>query len=141
MTTKTIGNGVIKILLLVREEDEPKWSNLIAKSLTAPIDITVFLLVKGDANIINELEQLYTKTPFIFILDLTNDGEAISGYGDRYLGIAEKAFGEKLAIGKIDDEYAKWYSERSEFSVLKIGINRKDIASLVAKILSYFYGR
>lgn len=141
MTLKTVGNGVIKILFLVRPEDMEKWSDLIVKTLAAPVDITVFLLAKEDMNIINELDQLYTKTPYIFILDLASGGQAISGYGDRYLGIAEKAFGEKLTIEKMDDEYAKWYSERSEFSVLKIGLERKNISNFVAKILSYFYGR
>ncbi len=138
---KLIGNGLVKILVLVGNKKIEYWTSFFEGNLKKFDNLQILLAEKENGGVVYELFEQDKSNPFIFILDLSDDGFVLEGYGDRYRGISEKVFGRERGIVRLNEEYARWFSTQTEFSVIKIGLNRKDLNSLIYKILAYFNGK
>ncbi len=138
--TKYIGVGLVKILILVEREKFDYWLAFFEKEVERYSNLQV-LLAEKEKSIVYNLYELNKNNPFIFILDLAEESRTLEGYGSRYLGIFEEVLGGQEEVGSLDEEYARWFSAQTEFSVIKIGTEREDLMILVDKLLAYFNGK
>lgn len=137
---RSVGRGPVKILVLVDHEDLDQWLRFFEEKITVFNNLEVLVAEKVGRNFIQNLFKEHIAEPFIFVLDLSEKGNNISGYGSRYRQIAQRAVGRDLEINKMNEDYARWFSANTEFSSIKVGVDRPDLIDFVSGVLSYFNG-
>lgn len=130
---KEIGNGKLKILVIINEENffaQEKFFEELSASLT-----NLQFTLTSSSNPDN-LDR------FIFALDLSPDDNQIKGYGDRYLGIIRKSNPNLLDEAKeTDSQFAKDFAKNYEFSTLEIGSQVLNQENIIRNIFVYLNGR